>query len=160
MNTFIIIVNILVTLSSYTHTKAKSENTIAIDQAPKASVLSVSSTGSTGNYTFSVEISSPDTGCKQYANWWEVITEDGSTLIYRRILGHSHVNEQPFVRSGRAVSISENEIIIIRDHMNTSGYGTNTFKGSIANGFTAFTVPKDFATELATQKPLPSNCAF
>ena len=58
----------------------------------KASVVSVSVSGNTNNYNFSVGVSSPDTGCNQYANWWEVITEEG-TLLYRRILGHSHVSE-------------------------------------------------------------------
>ena len=57
-------------------------------------------------------VASPDTGCDQYANWWEVITEDGA-LIYRRILGHSHVNEQPFIRSGVGVVIDENQVVIV-----------------------------------------------
>ncbi len=127
---------------------------------PMASIISVSSSGNTENYTFNVGISSPDTGCKQYANWWEVITEDGNTLIYRRILGHSHVNEQPFVRSGGAVSITENQVVIVRAHMNTSGYGTTVFRGSVSTGFTKDTVTIDFANNLARQQPLPKNCLF
>lgn len=125
----------------------------------KASIVSVSSSGEAGNYTFSVGISSQDTGCAQYANWWEVITEDG-TLIYRRILAHSHVNEQPFVRSGGTVSIAANQVVIVRAHMNSSGYGTIVFKGSVEAGFIEDTVAADFAEELATQQPLPNNCTF
>jgi len=69
-----------------------------------ADVLSVEVTGSPNAYQFSVKIASPDTGCEQYADWWEVLSEDGQ-LLYRRILLHSHVNEQPFVRSGGPVNI-------------------------------------------------------
>lgn len=125
-----------------------------------ASIVSVSFNGESGAYTFSVGISSPDTGCEQYANWWEVISEDGSTLIYRRILGHSHVNEQPFTRSGGSVTITEDQVVIVRAHMNTSGYGTTVFKGSVTTGFSQDITVENFASSLATQQPLPSNCAF
>lgn len=130
-----------------------------LNTALKASIVSVSFSGQPENYTFSVGISSPDTGCDQYANWWEIITEDG-TLLYRRILGHSHVNEQPFVRSGGVVPITEEQVVIIRAHMNTSGYGTKVFKGSVSKGFVENTMASDFANDLATQEPLPTNCAF
>ena len=112
-----------------------------------------------GNYTFSVEIRSPDLGCNQYADWWEVISEDG-TLIYRRILAHSHVNEQPFTRSGGSVNITENQIVYVRAHMNNKGYGTVVFKGSIAGDFSENSLEASFASELASQEPLPGNCAF
>ena len=124
-----------------------------------ANIVSVTTSGGENNYTFSVGIKSPDKGCSQYANWWEVLSEDG-TLIYRRILGHSHVNEQPFVRTGGAVDIAKNQIVIVRAHMNTSGYGMQTFKGSIDNGFISFTTEKGFATAIENQEPLPSGCAF
>ena len=125
----------------------------------KAAVISVSVTGNENAYTFSVGVLSPDTGCNQYADWWEVISESGS-LIYRRILAHSHVNEQPFVRSGGSVNIKEDLVVIIRVHMNTSGYGTRTLKGSVSGGFVAFETDQNFATDLANQQPLPSSCAF
>ena len=124
-----------------------------------AKIVSVELSGNENSYSFKVGISSPDTGCDQYANWWEVISEDGE-LIYRRILGHSHVNEQPFVRSGGKVNILNNQIVIVRAHMNTSGYGTKTFKGSVNNGFTAFDTDQNFAKNLANVKPLPTGCAF
>ena len=68
--------------------------------------VSVDVTGEENAYTFSIGILSPDTGCDQYADWWEIVSLDGD-LIYRRILAHSHVNEQPFVRSGGPVAIHE-----------------------------------------------------
>jgi hypothetical protein len=124
-----------------------------------AKVVSVTVSGDENKYNFSVGISSPDKGCKQYANWWEVITDDG-LLVYRRILAHSHVDEQPFVRSGGDVPIGQDQIVIIRVHMNTSGYSSKTFKGSVANGFSEFITAMDFADDLANQDPLPSGCAF
>jgi len=122
-------------------------------------IVSVSTSGNTNNYTFNVGISSPDTGCEQYADWWEVLTED-DTLVYRRILGHSHVNEQPFIRSGGPVTISEDQIVIIRGHMNNLNYGVKAYKGSVVSGFTAITLENDFAIDLVSMAPQPSGCAF
>lgn len=125
----------------------------------EASIVSVAVSGNENEYTFSVGIASPDTGCAQYADWWEIISEDGA-LLYRRILGHSHVNEQPFVRSGGSVAIAASTVVIVRAHMNTSGYGTIGYKGSISQGFTEFAISEGFANELITQAPLPNGCAF
>ena len=125
----------------------------------KAVITSVSVSGNENSYTFSVGIQSPDKGCNQYANWWEVLSENGD-LIYRRILAHSHVSEQPFTRSGGNVNVTKFQIVIIRAHMNTSGYGTKTFRGSVDRGFSAFTTENNFATNLESQQPLPSGCAF
>ncbi|MFK5981571.1 MAG: hypothetical protein QM499_01555 [Flavobacteriaceae bacterium] len=136
-----------------------SEEIEIIEILEKAEVVSVSVSGDENNYTFSVGILSTETGCEQYANWWEVISEDGE-LIYRRILGHSHVNEQPFVRSGGVVEISNNQTVIIRAHMNTSSFGTKVYKGTVASGFSAFTFEDNFAANLETQEPLPTSCAF
>ncbi len=131
------------------------------DKAKFAKVEKVSFTGKEGNYNFSVTLKSPDTGCQQYADWWEVISEKGD-LIYRRILAHSHVNEQPFERSGGSVNINANDVVIIRGHMNNSGYGEGdiAMKGSVSSGFQSFTVSKDFASDLDKESPLPSGCAF
>ncbi|TPN88851.1 hypothetical protein [Aquimarina algicola] len=124
-----------------------------------AEVTKVFVSGNENNYSFSVEIKSPDTGCDQYANWWEVISEDGE-LIFRRILGHSHVNEQPFSRSGSPVAISKNQIVYVRAHMNNSGYGNVVFKGSVETGFEKSTLESSFASNLENVSPLPQNCAF
>ncbi|WP_346883568.1 hypothetical protein [uncultured Algibacter sp.] len=139
--------------------KKNQEMQVETNGTLEASIVSVSSAGDTENYTFNIGISSPDTGCNQYANWWEVITEDGA-LIYRRILGHSHVNEQPFIRSGGTIPITANQIVIVRAHMNTSGYGTKIFKGSVSSGFTQDTLAKDFAINLEGLDPQPVGCAF
>jgi len=131
-----------------------SETTDGVAQVTKVEV-----SGQDGEYTFNVTISSPDLGCNQYANWWEIIDLDGN-LLYRRILGHSHVDEQPFTRSGGPVVISENTEIYIRAHMNTTSYGSKVFRGSVANGFTSTNLDTNFAKDLEEVAPLPSNCAF
>ncbi len=124
-----------------------------------ADIVSVTAQGGAGAYTFSVGIKSPDTGCGQYADWWEVLSEDGK-LLYRRILVHSHVNEQPFIRSGGPVAIGENEVVIVRGHMNTAGYGTKIYKGSVQGGFQEGQIAHDFAKDVEKQQPQPGDCAF
>lgn len=124
-----------------------------------AKVLSLSISGNPGQYTFNVEVESPDTGCDQYADWWEVFTPD-EVLIFRRILAHSHVNEQPFKRSGGPIDATAEQELIIRAHMNNLGYGTQVMRGTVADGFVIDTIGMDIASELATESPLPGDCAF
>jgi len=130
-----------------------------VQQLVQPEIVSVKVTGSEDNYTFSVGIKSPDLGCEQYADWWEVVSLDG-VLIYRRVLGHSHVEEQPFVRSGGVVSISSDQEIIVRAHMNTTGYGKSAFKGTVNKGFTLVRVDSHFASHVEKEAPQPSSCAF
>ena len=124
-----------------------------------AQVLKVEVTGQSNNYTFAVTISSPDTGCDRYADWWEVITPSGE-LLYRRILLHSHVKEQPFRRTGGAVKIQPQQEVIVRVHMNPDGYSTMAQKGTVESLFSAIALPEDFAPQLASVEPLPQNCAY
>jgi hypothetical protein len=106
-----------------------------------------------------VGVSSPDEGCDQYADWWEVVTQDGE-LVYRRILLHSHVNEQPFVRGGGPVDISPDTVVWVRAHMHPTGYGGLAMRGSVAQGFEQTELSPDFASELAETTPLPEGCNF
>ena len=127
-----------------------------------AEVVSVTTSKNAGSYSFSVGVLSPDAGCDQYANWWEVITNDGA-LLYRRILSHSHTPprfSQPFIRSGGSLNITETQILIVRAHMNTSGYGNRVYRGSIQNGFEPKEIDKDFAKDLENAKPQPGTCPF
>jgi hypothetical protein len=124
-----------------------------------ADVTSVQVTGEPGAYQFSVSIRSPDTGCRQYADWWEVISEKGE-LLYRRVLFHSHVNEQPFTRSGGPVPIQPDTVVWVRAHINTTGYGGVAYKGSVKSGFSQVKSSAVFASKLANQLPLPTDCAF
>lgn len=124
-----------------------------------AVVTNVSVSGEENQYTFSVTISSPDLGCQQYADWWEVIDSDGN-LLYRRILTHSHVSEQPFTRTGSPVAISLTKVVYIRAHMNTTSYGNKIFKGSVSDGFTSENLDVTFAKGLEKVAPLPAKCQF
>ena len=126
-----------------------------------AIVKSVKVSGNSSEYTFSVEVKSPDKGCSQYANWWEVISPDGK-LIYRRVLAHSHVDEQPFTRSGEKVKIIPDQEVIVRAHMHPSGYGSGNIamKGSVQTGFVEYDITDGFASDLEDQEPLPTGCAF
>ena len=135
------------------------EQSSTVAQNRSAAVTAVNYSGESGNYIFSVTVESPDVGCEQYANWWEILTPD-DTLVYRRILAHSHVNEQPFTRSGGPVNVSADEEIIIRAHMNSTGYGTRVFRGTIEQGFTNALVDGTLAVELEDTQPLPDGCTF
>jgi len=124
-----------------------------------ADVLDVVSSGDSKTFQFNVTISSPDTGCEQYADWWEVLSEDGQ-LLYRRVLLHSHVDEQPFVRSGGPVPISKAEVVYVRAHMNKGGYGGKVLKGTVSDGFKPVEIESGFAAEIELQQPLPDGCDF
>ena len=130
-----------------------------MNQPSFADVLSVQVTGEPGGYQFGVEIASPDTGCEQYADWWEVLSEDGQ-LLYRRILLHSHVDEQPFTRLGGPVEIDESTVVFVRAHMNTTGYGGQVLRGTVRGGFGPVEVEPGFASGLERIPPQPEDCAF
>ena len=132
------------------------KNTIPASQAD---VVSISVSGEPGTYNFSVTVSSPDEGCSQYADWWEIVSQDGE-LIYRRILLHSHVDEQPFTRSGGPVSIAADTIVLVRAHMHPGGYGGTALKGSLEQGFEQVELSADFAANLVETLPLPEGCNF
>lgn len=124
-----------------------------------AEITDVSVSGEENQYSFNVTISSPDLGCQQYADWWEIIDLDGN-LLNRRILAHSHVDEQPFTRLGEQFEITSTTEVYIRAHMNTTSYGAKVFKGSISDGFLADNLDPEFAKDLEEVEPLPSGCAF
>jgi hypothetical protein len=126
---------------------------------PLADVVSVAIQGEPGALEFKVGVRSLDKGCEQYADWWEILDTDGR-LLYRRVLRHSHVDEQPFLRSGGPVDIAPDRIVWVRAHMHPTGYGGQAMKGSIGAGFTVAELDAGFAAELADRPPLPDDCAF
>lgn len=135
------------------------ECVISLSRDSIAAVTAVSASGSDGRYTLSVTLASPDLGCSQYADWWEVVSPD-TQLLFRRILTHSHVDEQPFTRSGGPLEVADTQHLIIRGHMNPFGYGSLVFSGSIEQGFTADTICRNFGLLLADETPLPTGCSF
>jgi hypothetical protein len=126
---------------------------------PQANVTAVSTKGVESSYHFSVTIESNETGCDQYANWWEVLNKNGE-LLYRRILLHSHQNMQPFTRRGGYVKIKKDDIVYVRAHMNKLGYVGDVFKGSVEDGFKKVEKAPDFDKKIETQAPLASSCLY
>jgi hypothetical protein len=126
---------------------------------PTANVIAVEASGRPGAYDFSVRITSPDRGCQQYADWWEVLSERGE-LLYRRILGHSHSNEQPFERSGGPVNIAATQVVWVRAHMHPGGYGGTLLRGSVQGGFRQAAPVPGFAAGVESLAPQPDSCAF
>ncbi len=124
-----------------------------------ADVTGVTVAGEPGAYRFHVTVRSPNTGCAQYASWWEVVSEDGR-LLYRRVLLHSHVDEQPFTRDGGPVTIRPDTVVWVRAHQHPQGYGGVAFKGSVRSGFRAVVPPAGFAAGLSKSQPLPAGCDF
>jgi hypothetical protein len=123
-----------------------------------ANIASVNVTGDSDSYIFAVGIRSDETGCDRYADWWEVVSEDGE-LLFRRVLSHSHADEQPFVRSGGPVNIADTESVWVRAHMSPDGYGGTAWFGSISTGFVASEQVADW-DDLADEAPQPGRCAF
>ena len=157
MNIQLILLSILSFISCNNTDTMETEINTAANESAK--IIAVECTGQANNYTLSVTIESPDTGCDQYADWWEVFTAD-NTLIYRRILAHSHVDEQPFTRSGGIVDVGPDEFIYVRAHMNNLGYGTQVFSGNVRDGLVLDSLATSYASEIETQEPLPDDCAF
>ena len=139
--------------------KILAENNAAEAMLATARVVDVDFEGEERAYTFKVTLESPDTGCDQYADWWEVVDLDGN-LLYRRVLAHSHIREQPFTRDGGIVEITADKEVYVRMHMNNSGYVSQAQKGSVQNGFQATELDTKFAEENANKEPLPTGCAF
>jgi hypothetical protein len=123
-----------------------------------ADVVSVEVRGAAGAYEFSVGIRSDDRGCQQYADWWEVVSDDGR-LLYRRVMEHSHVGEQPFVRAGGPVAIGADTVLWIRAHLNNAGYDGAALRGSVRGGFSRAEPAENFAAALAQLPPQPPRCA-
>lgn len=157
---FLLTVSFIMSCAQKNHIQEKEpEQEEEVNPSSGAAVTKVVVQGNAQAYTFLVTVESPDTGCDQYADWWEVVTLDGA-LVYRRVLLHSHVSEQPFTRSGGAVTIDAKQEVYVRAHMNNKGYGTKVMKGSPAAGFEAIDLAEDFAKDLDQQEPLPKDCDF
>ena len=144
------------------------ENTEAAPNLPSLAEVTGVTVSGDGPFTFSVTVASQDSGCDGYADWWEVVTLDGE-LLYRRILGHSHVDEQPFTRSGGPVDVAASTEIVVRAHFNNGSgsigdgsgvYGGKEFKGSIATGLSLSPEVNVFPSSVGVSPPQPSSCAF
>ena len=94
--------------------------TTAFADAPTVERVSTDNRGT--NWTFAVTLSHPETGWDHYADGWEVLAPDGTSLGIR-VLAHPHVNEQPFTRSLGSVDIpADTPYVTIRARDNVDGW--------------------------------------
>ena len=81
---------------------------------------------SAGMWRFDVTVAHGDEGWDHYADRWDVLAPGGSVLG-ERVLLHPHVNEQPFTRSLRGVSIPDDIVsVVVRAHDSSHGFGGKT----------------------------------
>ncbi|MDH5391783.1 MAG: hypothetical protein OEY11_01230 [Gammaproteobacteria bacterium] len=74
------------------------------------------------HYRVDVTLLHGDTGWDHYADGWEILDQN-KKRIGQRVLGHPHVNEQPFTRSLQNAEIAKaNQHIYIRAHDKIHGY--------------------------------------
>ncbi len=130
------------------------------DPGAVADVIGVSATGSDGAWTFAVTIRSDETGCDLYADWWELVTPEGD-LVHRRILNHSHPDDQPFTRSSEEpVDVVSTLELYARAHLAPGGYVGSVYGGTIDGGFSETPVTDGFAADLESVAPQPNGCLF
>jgi hypothetical protein len=131
-----------------------------------------------GSYQVTVILQSPEQDCDDYADWWEVLSEDGS-LLGRHLLEEPQGFEKPF-ESQAVVSVEDpNQVLIIRAHFSSdmdetfanydnelilvdeipsSKYPNQAMKGSIETGFKSVRIPRRFAAKVERQDPQPGPC--
>lgn len=74
--------------------------------ASPADVINATAVARGGTWTVSATVRHADTGWDHYADRFVVVAPDG-TVLATRVLGHPHVNEQPFTRSVSGVMIPD-----------------------------------------------------
>ena len=98
---------------------------IALAEIPEIVGAEAQKRGDT--WTFSVTLEHPDTGWDHYADGWEILAPDGTSLGVRD-LAHPHENEQPFTRSLSGVSVPDGVTqVLIRARCNQDGWGPSTY---------------------------------
>lgn len=82
-------------------------------------------------FTVYVTVQHADTGWQHYSDLWQVMAPDGTVLAERQLL-HPHVDEQPFTRSLRGVTIPAGiERITVRAHDTQHGFGGETITAEV-----------------------------
>lgn len=134
-------------------------STGALDPAtpPTADVVGLTITTSADGAVFHVTIASDDVDCQTYADWWEVVRQDG-TLAARRIPAGPHVEDQPWSDASAAIALDDTDRVVVRAHFTTTGYNGQVWVGSLAEGFTPARIATTFAAGLAGAEPLPTTC--
>jgi hypothetical protein len=91
--------------------------------AGAADVLFVEATREAGDmWTFAVTVRHADRDPDHWADWWRVRTSNGRELG-RRVLLHSHPDEQPFTRDGPVRIPPGVRIVVVEAHDTVHGLG-------------------------------------
>jgi len=106
-----------------------------------ADVLNAVATRDTaGTWTVAVTVRHADTGWDDYANGWDVVLPDGTVVkhnegdAFTRVLGHPHVDEQPFTRRQSGLEIpADVRQVTVRAHELKDGFGGVVFTLTLPN---------------------------
>jgi hypothetical protein len=91
--------------------------------ADPVEIVSATAQANGNTYRFDVTLLHPDTEWDHYADAWEVLAPDGTSLGIRE-LAHPHVDEQPFTRSLSGIAIPPGiDHVLIRARCNVDGWG-------------------------------------
>jgi len=81
--------------------------------------------------------------------------------MQRRILAHSHPDDQPFTRAAEEpASVSSTTELYARAHLAPGGYVGAVFGGTVDAGFSKIAVEDGFASALESVAPQPDTCLF
>lgn len=88
--------------------------------------------GEKGSWNINVTLKHGDEGWKHFSNAWRVVDKQGNVLA-NRVLGHPHVNEQPFTRGLSNISIPKKiQIVFIEAHDLKHGWAPKRLKVDIS----------------------------
>ncbi|MEM9448717.1 MAG: AAA family ATPase [Cyanobacteria bacterium P01_E01_bin.6] len=154
--------------------RAEQQHPALIDGAV---VLAVEPKEEAGSSIIEVTVHSPDPSCDQYVDWWEILSEDGKTLIYQSEFLSFPLDDEPLmVNTSPPLQLKRDQVLFVRAHQHiteagddydpatgqplpTSGYAAEqAMKGSIAKGFTTVRIPETFGKGLAQDNPQPLSC--
>lgn len=96
--------------------------------ASDVEIVDVQANQNNSTWRLDVTLRHADSGWAHYADGWEVLAPDGTSLGLR-VLAHPHENEQPFTRSLGGVVIPEGiNFVIIRARDNVDGWTEQTYR--------------------------------
>jgi len=124
---------------------------------PFANMVSVEAHGVSEVYTFQVEVQSNVQLCDHRADFWEVLTPDG-VLLFRHLIPVVSRRDGTRTHFGAPVRVAADQPLIIRAHMDPTGYGQDALVGSVQGGFERTQLEWGFAAELEGSFPQPRLC--
>ena len=121
------------------------------------------------NTQLAITLKSPDQDCNQYADWWEILSQEGQ-LLHRQFITELHPYEQPFTVTNQSLSLSTDEKVVVRAHLkvtpdteNALGkpinpYADQAMVGSLKDGFKPVRLSSQWVASVAQQEPQPVAC--